>query len=138
MCDDPEAAEAGDVLGDIAGFAGERVRRRRHVDRDVVPSVGADFDSVDAEHPVAVDRGIGRTRAVAMVCENDELQACSCSGSGHDLRRAAAVGSGGVDVQDPGDAPVVPRRRQQCLARRQGKERQNSNGGRKGRRRQQD
>ena len=52
MRGDAEAAEAPHVFDHVARLAGKRIRRRRHVHRDVVAAGGADFDGVEAEHPI--------------------------------------------------------------------------------------
>ena len=99
MRGDAESAEPADVFDDVARLAGERIRRRRHVERDVVAAVGADLDAVEAQHAGPIRRRIGRARAVAVVGEDDELQA-GAGGSGRDLvGPAQAVGSVGVDVE---------------------------------------
>ncbi len=49
---DPETAQPGDVFNDGGGRAAEGIRRPRHVERDVVAIVGADFDRIEAEHAV--------------------------------------------------------------------------------------
>ena len=89
MGGNPEAAQPGDVLRDRIGIAAERVRRRRHAERHVVPVVRADFDAVDTEHAVQVFRRLRRTRAVAVVREDREVQAGPRRREG-DCRRSSA------------------------------------------------
>ena len=43
MRDDAEAAEALDVLDDVARFPAKRIRRRGHVDRDVMAAARNDY-----------------------------------------------------------------------------------------------
>ena len=60
MRDDAEAAEPLDVLDDVARLPAERIRRGRHVEREVVAAGGADLDAVEAQHARAIRRRIGR------------------------------------------------------------------------------
>jgi hypothetical protein len=74
MGGNPEATQPRHVFDNGRRRTAERIRSRGHVERDVMPLVGADLDGVDAQHAVYVGRRIGRTRAVAMVGEDDEAQ----------------------------------------------------------------
>ena len=111
MRGDAESAEPPHVLDDVARLAAERIRRRRHVERDVVAAVRADLDAVEAQHARSIRRRIGRARRVAVVGEDDELQAGARGGRGDLVGAAQAVGSIGVDVEDAGDRAVGRRRR---------------------------
>ena len=87
----PDAAEAPDVLRDGTSLAGQRVGRLRQVERHVVPIVGADFDGVDQQH--AIDDAWRRrcTRRVAVIGEDDEVQARGRGGGRDGVRRSTAV-----------------------------------------------
>ena len=75
MRDHAKSAEPLHVLDDAAGVAAERIRRRRACRaRDSDPR-RADFDRVEAQHAGSVGGRIGRARGVAVVGEDDELQA---------------------------------------------------------------
>ena len=106
MRHDAEAAEPLHVLDDVARFPAERIRRRRHVDRDVVAAGRADLDAVQAQHAGSVRRRIGHARGVAVVGEDDELQARPRGGRGDLVGAAQAVRSVRVDVQDAGNRAV--------------------------------
>ena len=82
----PQAAEPRDVLDDRRGSPPSGYGARRHVERDVVPAVRADLDGVEAQHAVEVGGRIGRARAVAVVGEDDELQAGARRGRGEPRR----------------------------------------------------
>src|SRR6185503_15431295 len=59
---DAEAADALHILHHVARVAAEWVRRRRHVEGDVMAAVGADFDAVEAEDARPVRGWVGPTR----------------------------------------------------------------------------
>ena len=120
MRGDAEPAEPADVLDDVARLAAERIRRGRHVERDVVAAVGADLDAVEAQDAGAIGRRIGRARAVAVIGEDDELQAGAGGRRGDLVGRAPAVGSVGVDVERAGNVPSPRACRRRAAARRRG------------------
>ena len=70
-----ESAKAMHILDDVFGRAGNRIRRRRQADRRVVAAGGVQLDAVDRQHAAAIRRRIGRARAVAVIGQDDELQA---------------------------------------------------------------
>jgi hypothetical protein len=109
------------VLDDGVGRAAEGIRRARHVERDEVTRVGADFHAIQTQHAVDVFRRIRRPRAVAVIRQDDEPQA-GAGRRGSDVRLAAvAVGSGGVDVvgaRDRARGEVTPPVRIDALGRR--------------------
>jgi hypothetical protein len=95
----------------------------------------ADLDAVEAEDAGAVGRRVGDPRPVAVVGEDDEPQP-GARGGGRDLVGGpAAVGAGGVDVDDAGDRSVGMRRQRQAR-RRERHAGPDDNGGHQGRRRQ--
>ena len=51
-----------------------------------MPAGGVELDAVDRQHAAAIGRRVGRSRAVAVIGEDDELQA-GAGGRGGDLRR---------------------------------------------------
>ena len=57
--DHAKSAESLHVLDDAAGIAAERIRRCRHVEREVVAARRADFDRVEAEDAGSVHGRIG-------------------------------------------------------------------------------
>ena len=130
---DAESAETVDVLDDVARVAGERIRRRRHADRDVVTLVRADLHAIEAEHAGPVDRRIGNARRVTVIGEDDELESRLRRGGRDLVRPAQTVGSIGMDVEDARDGAVADRRKLQA-PRRDREEDEHSNGGRDDRR----
>jgi hypothetical protein len=103
MRGDAESTEAPDVLEDGVGRAAERIRRTRHVDRDIMSLFGADLHTVETQHAVDIGRWIGWARAVAMVRHDDELQAGARCGPRDGGLVAVAVGPRGVNVIRAGD-----------------------------------
>ena len=134
MRGNPEPAEPSHVLHDVARLTGERIRRRRHVEHDVVPAAGADLHAIETQHARSVNRRVGRPGPVAVIGEDDERDAGACRGRGYFVGRAPAVGSSGVNVEDAGDRSVG-RGRQGQAARRQCQARHTADGGREGRHR---
>ena len=112
-----EASDPGHVVDDGLGGATERIRRARHVDRDVVPLVGADLHAVEHEDAVQVRRRIRRTRAVPVVRENDEPQSCARGCRRDGVPIADPVRACGVDVVRPGDGARGEVRRERCRER---------------------
>ena len=74
---DAETAEARDVLDDVARLPGQPIGRLPEAERDVVAAGRADLDSVDEQDAVDVPRRRRRPRAVAVVREHDEIEACA-------------------------------------------------------------
>ncbi len=52
----PNPPSRAHIVHDIACLAAERIRRFRHVERDVVAAGRADLDGVEAQHALAIDR----------------------------------------------------------------------------------
>ena len=61
MRDDPNPPSRFHVLDDVSWIAAERIRRRGHVQRQVVPALGANLHGVQAKNTRTVD---GRIRVV--------------------------------------------------------------------------
>ena len=99
MGDDPESAETGDVLDDARRVPAERIGSPRQAEGQVVPSVGADLDPVQAEHsgPVGGDRR--RTRSVAVVGQHQEVETGAACRGGDLGDRTTAVRLDAVDVK---------------------------------------
>src|SRR5712671_3354415 len=74
----PEPAEPPHIVDHIAWFPGERVRRRRHVECDVVSARCADLDGIQTEDAGAVHRGVGYARRIAVIGEDNEPGAGTC------------------------------------------------------------
>jgi hypothetical protein len=99
-------------------------------------AIRADLDPIETQHAVQVLGRIGRTRAVAVIGHDDELEAgaARCAGNRRFVRKA--VGPRGVDVKSAASRPGCTRG--VCAgypARRwrKGREDENDNGGRDGR-----
>jgi hypothetical protein len=90
---------------------GEECDRDRScsVECEVVAFVGADLDRVETQHAGAVDRRVGRAGAVAVVGQDDELEARPRHRFGDRVGPAQAVGPVGVNVYRPRDGAVVER-----------------------------
>ncbi len=95
---DPEAAEPVDVLDNRVRGAAERVRGPRHVERDVVPLVGADLHRVQDEHAIDVLGRVGRPRRVTVVRQDDEPHSRPRGRGRNSGPIANPVRAGGVDV----------------------------------------
>ena len=101
MRGDAEAAETVNVLGNRLAGTAQGIRRTRHVERHIVPIVGADLHGVEHQHAIDVLGRIGRTRGVAVIGEDDELQSGARRGRGHGCLVAMAVRSRSVHVIRP-------------------------------------
>ena len=99
MRDDAESAEPPHVVDDVARFAAQRIRRLRQSDRDVMPRLRAQLDGVDDEHAGSILRRVRLARAVAVIGEDDELQAGPRRGRGDVVWRSGSVRAIGVDVK---------------------------------------
>ena len=89
----PEPTEARDVLDHFTRITGQRIGRFWQIDGHIVAMLGADFDSVDTQHPRAIRRRLRRARPVPVIGDDDELKVGTrCRG--RDLvNRSGAVGS---------------------------------------------
>src|SRR5687767_6559452 len=75
MRDDSESAETTDVIGDVTCFASQRIWRLRNTDRDVMAALRAQFDSINDEHSRSILRRVRRACTVAMIRQDDEVEA---------------------------------------------------------------
>ena len=98
--DDTEPAEPPHVLDDVGGVAGQPVRRLAQTEREVVAVRRADLDAVDDEDAGSIRRRERRARAVAVIGDDDELQAGAGRRGGDLVDGAAAVRARRVDVDD--------------------------------------
>jgi hypothetical protein len=98
MCGDAETPEPSHVFDHRLRTAGQRIRRRGHAKRRVVPAGGVELDRIERQHAAAICRGIWGAGAVAVIGEDDELQTRACRRFRDVIGRAAAVRPIGVDV----------------------------------------
>ena len=133
MCRDSESAEAPHVLHDISRFARQRVRSLRQTEGDVVAAAGADLDGVDAEDALVIHGRLRRTRAVAVIGDDDEGEPGACGRRGDLLDVAAPVRDACVYVHRAAHGAVASPALERGPARRE-QDAPNGNGGREGRR----
>ena len=138
MSDDAEAAQALHVFDHVASFPTERIRCDRQIDGHVVPGRRADLDGIETEDAPTIRRWIWSPRTVTVIGKDDKPQTCAGRRRGDVVRRAAAVGSIGVNVDDAGNGAVRPRGRQRPTRGRERGSRENDqcdeNGGGQSRR----
>ena len=129
---DPEPAEPRHILDDGVSRPAERIRRARHVERDVVSFVCADLHRIEAQHALDIFGRVRRPRAVAVVGQDDEFQTGACRRVRDRRLVAYAVRSRRVDVIRAGNSPrrqVAPPGRVERLRRRRDHQRPEQNGG---------
>ncbi len=110
MCGDRQTAEACDIVDDITCLAVQRIRRLRQSQRDDVPVAGADFDGVDAEYSGQVPGWFRLPGRIAMICQNDEVEAGASRRCRNLFDRAGAVRPTGVNVDGAAHACYGARR----------------------------
>ena len=88
------AAETMDVVEHVADIARQRIARGRlQIQRNEVAVVRVDLNRIDDQDVVKVARRIGRARAIAVIRQDDEIQAGGSGSRGNLLDRSTAVGS---------------------------------------------
>jgi hypothetical protein len=92
-------AEPSNICDNPRAVPTQRIRRWPRANRNVVPAVGADLDTVNAQHAVDVLGTIRRPRAVAMIGEDDEVQTGRPRGRRYGRLVADAVRSRRVHVK---------------------------------------
>ncbi len=135
---DAEPAEPLDVFDNVLCIPAQGIRGCRHIEGNVVAAVGADLDSVEAQHPVQVGRRIRRPRRVAMIGDDDELKSGARGGRRNRVAIADAVGARTMNVERASDGATanafIDGTRRLRRSRRQRGENKNKNGGQNGRR----
>jgi hypothetical protein len=105
------SAEPVHVVDNVTAFPAERIRRLRQAECDQMPVDGADLHTVDVQHAVPVIGQIGRSRPIAMVGDDHELQTRRRRGTRHVVDRSSAIGTIRVDMNDTADGCSHSRRR---------------------------
>ena len=102
-----KAPEPAYIFDDRGRFSAERIRRLVHADRDVMTTIGTDFHRIDAQDTVEILRSVSQTSAVAVIGEDDEVQAGAGRGGSDGVLVACTVGSRGVDMIRAADCPAL-------------------------------
>ena len=105
---DRHASHPAHVFEHIADFPTERKRRLWKAQCNDVTTVRADFDGVDAEDAVSIDRRVRTTCSIAVVGEDHELQPRAPRRRGDVVNRASAVRSTRVHVNGAADRSARP------------------------------
>ena len=117
-------AQPGDVLDDVARFTAEGIRRGPHTPSTTTcPSKVVTSTASMQSTPPRYDGGSGSRVAVAVIREDDELQAGTRGGCRNLIGGAGAVRLPAVHVHDALHRVAFVRRRERDGARRQGRSR---------------
>jgi hypothetical protein len=111
-----ETAKPADVLDYVGRRTGQRIRRLRKIDRDVMSVLRADLDAVDTQNTRSIRRRLGSACAVAVIGDDDELQARTRGGRGDLVERTRSVRARRVHMK----RPACDRPRQRELLRNRG------------------
>ena len=108
---EPEPALPPHIVDDLGRGTTEPVRRGAvEPQRHVVSTGGADLHRIDDEHRRAVTRGLGRSRRITVVGDDDEVEASVCGRTSDVIDRSRAVGAVRVDVVGAAPLGVPPQR----------------------------